>query len=100
MIRRPPRSTLFPYTTLFRSLVIHRDPDVAGVHRQPRFRARRPDLMEWHDEMIGADVHVRIAERPDAGIKIAVIGDVDDEVGRLAADKRARWLDPAARRIV
>src|SRR3712207_7592373 len=26
MIRRPPRSTLFPYTTLFRSgLVVHRD---------------------------------------------------------------------------
>src|SRR5262245_64447367 len=29
MIRRPPRSTLFPYTTLFRSLwVRHREPDV------------------------------------------------------------------------
>src|SRR3712207_6985158 len=25
MIRRPPRSTLFPYTTLFRSGVVHRD---------------------------------------------------------------------------
>src|SRR3712207_8624734 len=25
MIRRPPRSTLFPYTTLFRSLVVERD---------------------------------------------------------------------------
>src|SRR5256885_6842126 len=24
MIRRPPRSTLFPYTTLFRSLFLHR----------------------------------------------------------------------------
>src|SRR3712207_7797345 len=29
MIRRPPRSTLFPYTTLFRSAVAHRD---AVVH--------------------------------------------------------------------
>src|SRR5256885_11682883 len=27
MIRRPPRSTLFPYTTLFRSV----DPDLAGI---------------------------------------------------------------------
>src|SRR3712207_7697320 len=27
MIRRPPRSTLFPYTTLFRSLVEHRHAD-------------------------------------------------------------------------
>src|SRR3989442_11736932 len=25
MIRRPPRSTLFPYTTLFRSLVVYMD---------------------------------------------------------------------------
>src|SRR3712207_8978951 len=31
MIRRPPRSTLFPYTTLFRSLRVHqtRDDEVA-----------------------------------------------------------------------
>src|ERR1039458_8281881 len=31
MIRRPPRSTLFPYTTLFRSLM----PRPAGRSRQP-----------------------------------------------------------------
>src|SRR3712207_8112164 len=33
MIRRPPRSTLFPYTTLFRSLGLdlHDDRQVAGV---------------------------------------------------------------------
>src|SRR3989442_3527155 len=29
MIRRPPRSTLFPYTTLFRSLVRHRQEELA-----------------------------------------------------------------------
>src|SRR5258708_35072622 len=28
MIRRPPRSTLFPYTTLFRSLLQTLDPDL------------------------------------------------------------------------
>src|SRR2546430_10049824 len=40
MIRRPPRSTLFPYTTLFRSLAIqHRAP--AGAARV-RPRAHRP----------------------------------------------------------
>src|SRR2546429_7410954 len=31
MIRRPPRSTLFPYTTLFRSAIRQR-PDLEGVH--------------------------------------------------------------------
>src|SRR5258708_12286738 len=30
MIRRPPRSTLFPYTTLFRSY-LNRNPDLGGV---------------------------------------------------------------------
>src|SRR3989442_4131354 len=36
MIRRPPRSTLFPYTTLFRSVVqpAHR-PVLSRGHRQP-----------------------------------------------------------------
>src|SRR3989442_12071409 len=31
MIRRPPRSTLFPYTTLFRSLINVLDPTVFSV---------------------------------------------------------------------
>src|ERR1039457_7399900 len=32
MIRRPPRSTLFPYTTLFRSVRIDHQRSVRGVH--------------------------------------------------------------------
>src|SRR3712207_7709518 len=39
MIRRPPRSTLFPYTTLFRSLAAHRP---SGRQRQ-RLVLRRAD---------------------------------------------------------
>src|SRR2546426_2163293 len=35
MIRRPPRSTLFPYTTLFRS---RRDPQVLPVRQERRSR--------------------------------------------------------------
>src|SRR2546422_1284973 len=33
MIRRPPRSTLFPYTTLFRSLRARSHGEVGGVRR-------------------------------------------------------------------
>src|SRR5256885_10124571 len=47
MIRRPPRSTLFPYTTLFRSLCRHQHPrsrwqplrPVAGKHGEPHLRS-------------------------------------------------------------
>src|SRR3712207_7213993 len=35
MIRRPPRSTLFPYTTLFRSLVASSDLEFPGLVIQP-----------------------------------------------------------------
>src|SRR5258708_27061969 len=50
MIRRPPRSTLFPYTTLFRSRAVRRDRavvdlriagDVAGPYNRRRRRADR-----------------------------------------------------------
>src|SRR3712207_8956844 len=49
MIRRPPRSTLFPYTTLFRSVVDddERDPD------------RRADAREERDVRLAAALHDR-----------------------------------------
>src|SRR2546426_6109329 len=41
MIRRPPRSTLFPYTTLFRSIVARAGAVVAGGHsvtdKEPKY---------------------------------------------------------------
>src|SRR2546429_4511283 len=46
MIRRPPRSTLFPYTTLFRSFKLSRDAkflekltDVVGLYMNPPDKA-------------------------------------------------------------
>src|SRR2546421_8925548 len=40
MIRRPPRSTLFPYTTLFRSLVERERGEARhAIHRRDRRRA-------------------------------------------------------------
>src|SRR5438067_4643901 len=42
MIRRPPRSTLFPYTTLFRSEG-HAPGDAVGDARRPEDRERRAD---------------------------------------------------------
>src|SRR5690348_17721323 len=55
MIRRPPRSTLFPYTTLFRS-----PPSAAGP-RRPGWRRRSPrrgPRSEEHTSELQSPVHL------------------------------------------
>src|SRR2546430_17720554 len=66
MIRRPPRSTLFPYTTLFRSV---EDPDLAEhvalgnrllrLLQQWQFEVRRGLSDEWRGHL------ARIEREPD-----------------------------------
>src|SRR3712207_8927327 len=56
MIRRPPRSTLFPYTTLFRSLVEQQDLGLQGQ------RAGEHDALLLADRQV-----VRPASRERAG---------------------------------
>src|SRR3712207_7569199 len=57
MIRRPPRSTLFPYTTLFRSERIRhvrqRDPGFVGDHRE--------GLDEVELSLVAGSLHVEAA---------------------------------------
>src|SRR2546426_8940369 len=51
MIRRPPRSTLFPYTTLFRSVSLFAS-GCAGKHltdSEGRPRSRHPGHRVWRD---------------------------------------------------
>src|SRR2546422_11507792 len=101
MIRRPPRSTLFPYTTLFRSHLLH-------FHRLRPGRAHRhlgePDLEEAvlvvGADALGIDAHgeaeaaleranldfhrvvVRLAGAPH----LALAPDREDPVGQLDAE--------------
>src|SRR2546427_7635739 len=60
MIRRPPRSTLFPYTTLFRSLfvsLVELDDVLQRLHRRPRCELGevaiqvRLELIQQHGEL-------------------------------------------------
>src|SRR2546430_12982065 len=51
MIRRPPRSTLFPYTTLFRSRLlvsyrVRRGDTLAGI--ADRFSVNSEDVRKWN----------------------------------------------------
>src|SRR5688572_30999349 len=49
MIRRPPRSTLFPYTTLFRSSRPHKGPCRRGTRGRFELLARTQKAL-WHRE--------------------------------------------------
>src|SRR3712207_7879205 len=60
MIRRPPRSTLFPYTTLFRSVVM--DPEVVdpGLGDRHGLAGEARDDAPWHLEghdLVGDGTH-------------------------------------------
>src|SRR5258708_13533308 len=44
MIRRPPRSTLFPYTTLFRSVNFRKMPQYLDVAAHRQFFHREPGI--------------------------------------------------------
>src|SRR3989441_3791013 len=60
MIRRPPRSTLFPYTTLFRSPVrVHLEAD-------GQRRGRRHCRLDHLVQMEGVGPEGLVAERPEA----------------------------------
>src|SRR3712207_7735365 len=56
MIRRPPRSTLFPYTTLFRSLVGNRFEQLLPVLLHPILHLRRDlGLLPFGTEVVLVD---------------------------------------------
>src|SRR2546427_3980453 len=69
MIRRPPRSTLFPYTTLFRSLRSHQparsEGDAEGVFHEPDGRVMRAALRLAHDQLAPQELD-RLAGAEDA----------------------------------
>src|SRR2546425_4715811 len=62
MIRRPPRSTLFPYTTLFRSLsqngvdTINRDLDLRDLYNQEDAFQLAPDYLGAYRARLNANL--------------------------------------------
>src|SRR5258708_9546611 len=66
MIRRPPRSTLFPYTTLFRSNI-----DLAGGDRGPHDLGRAElDLVLDRQPGVLEHLHDHVAEESALGIDL------------------------------
>src|SRR3712207_8312474 len=59
MIRRPPRSTLFPYTTLFRSV-----PGLVGQGERRHRRAGCAQVSDRAHQVVGVDALTRRIEPP------------------------------------
>src|SRR5947209_12109812 len=73
MIRRPPRSTLFPYTTLFRSVVPPAERPAIGDHTTGR--------------------SVGHAYRGEAQCRLDRCRSIGDSVGEIAEDRKSTRLN-------
>src|SRR2546429_7343924 len=60
MIRRPPRSTLFPYTTLFRSFLANPDMDRDLYARQFHLNETEIDLIRARSEEHTSELQSRV----------------------------------------
>src|SRR3712207_7021535 len=75
MIRRPPRSTLFPYTTLFRS-----DVGLACLDAgHDVLRGERADILDVPD--------VSAVGRAQFGVELIDIVDVENDLARARAER-------------
>src|SRR2546430_15367824 len=97
MIRRPPRSTLFPYTTLFRSYL-----EVETPVLQPVYGGASARPFVTHYEALDTDVYLRIAD--ELYLKRCIVGGLEKvyEIGhdfrnerseerRVGKECRSRW---------
>src|SRR2546425_4047909 len=91
MIRRPPRSTLFPYTTLFRSLQVT-VPILDGFRREARIAEQNATVSE--SRVRERDLRQQIAAEVDAALLDLRSAEAQQVVAaerlRLAADELAQ----------
>src|SRR2546428_13821056 len=85
MIRRPPRSTLFPYTTLFRSLGHAADDPLTAreIGQLARFEIEEDDTLR---------VQPCMSPVWDTAIAMAALGEAGLPPDHPALEKADRWL--------
>src|SRR2546422_7138498 len=97
MIRRPPRSTLFPYTTLFRSHVLGLAREEALWDEQGEVGVLVPRRLEHRVQGALHQLPHAVAERPDdhAAADGRVIGQLRllDDIGIPLAEVLRAWRD-------
>src|SRR2546430_11322705 len=97
MIRRPPRSTLFPYTTLFRSLA-GRKQRLAGERTPQRLERRRRQLRDVRHRHM-ADTLPLTDAPPDEirGIDTLAVAPLD--LGHMHTDRKSTRLNSSHSQI-
>src|SRR3712207_9266316 len=92
MIRRPPRSTLFPYTTLFRSL--ERGDGRAGAQVLAQVDLANPEPTgERRPHHLAVDLRGQRAELGLGGLQLRLVG-VDLRLAdRVRADRKSTRLN-------
>src|SRR3712207_8456974 len=94
MIRRPPRSTLFPYTTLFRSLaaLMHGEGQIVSVEQRPD---RAEQLRTTAQRMGATIVDVQVGDaaqmRTDGPFDRVLADPPCSGLGTLQARPDLRW---------
>src|ERR1041385_4803169 len=90
MIRRPPRSTLFPYTTLFRSVLLQR---AEAGRRLARHRHAQDDRSEEHTSELQSRLHLvcrLLLEKKKQQQEKHLANTRDARAGARAGDLRAQ----------
>src|SRR3989441_13238435 len=91
MIRRPPRSTLFPYTTLFRSirtpeLVERLEATLSTMNGLERFEGH---LLNWYDTRTLAPLPPRYVSTVDSGNLAGALLALAEGLRRLAGEPQS-----------
>src|SRR2546422_5188963 len=93
MIRRPPRSTLFPYTTLFRSRLDAVVVEQVGDEEEDRLRIA-PRAAQGAAELVEADRQKALAARQPARGLAVLEGDQRDQREGGPPRARRREVEP------
>src|SRR3712207_9199089 len=99
MIRRPPRSTLFPYTTLFRSVLVQRMIEVVLGDATAAFEPLTPvsftlDRLETNPRFAA------IARPANAAILVKLRIDMEDRGGRIELLLPYATLEPIRKMLL
>src|SRR2546430_13792856 len=98
MIRRPPRSTLFPYTTLFRSNIFVRTPIWSSSTLDPSRPAYKPAVRTFLGstyEMVEVDIETPRLERNWNYIDSYIAGHNDE----MTEDRKSTRLNSSHSQI-